>query len=67
MKGLTATQVMRMLTLREHGFNNKEIAERTGFSVTTVVKYIGHQPAMLRADCGEYTARVTTGGAGVVV
>jgi hypothetical protein len=56
-----------MLTLREHGFNNKEIAEKTGFSVTTVVKYIGHQPAMLRADWGEYTARVTTGGAGVVV
>lgn len=47
-----------MLQMRSEGSNNKQIAHQCGCSVPTVVKYIGKQPASLRARPGTYSAAV---------
>lgn len=57
-KKVSALTIMRMRELRQNGCNNREIAEKTGFTIATVIKYIGPQPEMLRAEWASRSAYV---------
>lgn len=47
--------VQTMLNMREQdGLTNREIAQRLDINYATVIKYIGKQPDMLRAEPGRY-------------
>ena len=45
-------------TMRGNGMTNRQIAESLGISQNTVYRYLGKQPAMLRAVPGTYSAAV---------
>ena len=49
-----SVSVQEMLTMRERGMTNRQIAESLECCYATVLQYIGKQPAGLRAEYGEY-------------
>lgn len=50
--------ISELQTMRQNGMTNRQIAENLGISQNTVYRYIGKQPAMLRAVPGTYSAAV---------
>lgn len=59
-KSLTSeVSVSEMQQMRSEGMNNQQIADRLGCCVRTVIRYIGKQPAMLRAAYGSQSAKTT--------
>ena len=53
MKKLTdSVSISELLTMREQGLTNYQIAERLGVTYRTIVSYIGKQPEGLRAPMG---------------
>lgn len=55
----TASQVMEMRSLREHGKTNEQIAKIFGTHPRRIRDLIGRQPDMNRADYGSVISRVT--------
>lgn len=49
---ITESDLQRMIDLRDKGLSNSQIAIEMGRSYKTVVRYLGKQPTMLRADYG---------------
>ena len=52
-KAMSATDVMRMRTLREEGLSNRKIALELGVSYETVHRHLGRQPDGVRSNYGE--------------
>lgn len=48
--------ITELQTMRQNGMTNRQIAENLGVSQNTVYRYLGKQPAMLRAVPGTYSA-----------
>ena len=50
--------ITELQTMRQNGMTNRQIADNIGVSQNTVYRYLGKQPAMLRATPGTYSAAV---------